>query len=599
MASDDDKTVFGQNLPIPPRPDQAKQPAPPAPSTPARPAAPPPSADKTVFGAPLPPAGGGRVAPSAPPPQAPNPAYPAPPPQAQPQYPPQQPAPQYPPAQPPQAPQPPAAAGGWQHEDTWLGGALNPNPGQPPQQAYNPAPPPPQQPIAPVPPVAPVPQYRPDSVPQNAGGDMFPEYRQPEQQQMAPRARISLEDALKGTGLGGGGSSNPLVAAAANLLILLGRLRTGLVEMQSQPLIEHVAREIDLFEKNALAANVAPMDASDAKYSLAATADDIVQNLPGADRSVWIQYSMVARFFGERSSGIGFFQKMDEAMRAPAQRFHLLELMLTCLSLGFEGQYRAVPDGPIQLARARSAIYESLRRVHGRPDDDISVKWTPVIVNGKRRRGGPPVWLVAAVAAGMIVILFATLSTLLTRQTTTTRDGILALHANQPAITIERTEPIIAAYQAPDSGQLERIRAALNAEIAAGQVEVDRNNEFIFVRLGNALQFGSGSAELTNNFTVLAGAIGRAFEDEAGPIRVVGHTDSIPPSGRGRYKTNEDLSVARAGTVADQLKPHLSDPARIESEGKGAVEPIADNGTREGRARNRRVEVMIAREDNL
>ncbi|MFC6589555.1 type IVB secretion system protein IcmH/DotU [Sulfitobacter pacificus] len=148
-----------------------------------------------------------------------------------------------------------------------------------------------------------------------------------------------------------GGSSNPLVRAASGLLILLGRLRTGLVDMQPAPLIDHVTREIDTFERNALNAGVGQQDAFDAKYALCATADDIVQNLPGADRGTWMEYSMVARFFGERSSGVGFFQKMDEAMRAPGQRFNLIELMLTCLSLGFEGQYRAMPNGSVELSR--------------------------------------------------------------------------------------------------------------------------------------------------------------------------------------------------------------------------------------------------------
>jgi type VI secretion system protein ImpK len=51
--------------------------------------------------------------------------------------------------------------------------------------------------------------------------------------------------------------------------------------------------------------------------------------------------------------------------------------------------------------------------------------------------------------------------------------------------------------------------------------------------------------------------------------------------------------------VADHLGQYLQSPDRLAVEGKGAVEPIADNGTREGRALNRRVEIMIPREDTL
>ncbi len=622
-GNDDDKTVFGQPLPTPPRP--VGQPAPgqsgqgqsgqgASGQGQSGQGSSGGDGDRTVFGQPLPPAGG-----------APRPASPVPQPMP-PAYPPARPAP------------PPAAADPWRSpgvDDTWLGGALNPQPAPYPPQ---PAPPPqgysqpqgygqpqgypnPQAawPTPPAPPVQgypaqgyppqnypaqnypaqgnPQPLYQPGTGQRPAGSEFFPEIPR-EQQQVARAAtpRIALTDALKAAGLGAGGSSNPLVAAAANLMILLGRLRTGLVEMQAAPLIDHVTREIDLFERNALAAGINPQDASDAKYALSATADDIVQNLPGADRGMWLEYSMVARFFGERSSGVRFFQKIDEAMRAPGQRFNLLELMLTCLALGFEGQYRTMPNGSVELARIRTAIYETLRRVQPRPDDDISIKWTAVPMDGKRRRGGVPIWIVTAVAAAMVMVLFATLSTLLNAQSSEVRNGILALHQDRPPISIERTEPVVEAYVAPSS-QLDRIRAALAEKIAQGEVEVDRNNDWVFVRVGEYLQFAPASADLTSDFSTLAAAIGNTLNAENGPVRVVGHTDSDRMSGRGRYKTNEQLSVARAQTVADILAVSVADPSRIAVEGLGATDPIADNATREGKARNRRVEIMIPREE--
>lgn len=604
-GNDDDKTVFGQPLPIPPRTaGQSPQGQTPQghPSSGQPPQGQPfGEGDRTIFGQPLPPAGAAQ--------------WPAPP------------VPQpMPPLQRPAPASPPAASDPWRTpgvDDTWLGGALNPQPAPyPPPAAPYPlqSAPPPQYPhpqgawpTAPVPPPAyqapayPAPAYPPQSTPQPiyqpatgqrpAGAEFFPEI--PQEHQRIARAiapRIALADALKAAGLGSGGSSNPLVAAAANLMILLGRLRTGLVEMQAAPLIDHVTREIDLFERNALAAGINPQDASDAKYALCATADDIVQNLPGADRGMWLEYSMVARFFGERSSGVRFFQKIDEAMRAPGQRFNLLELMLTCLSLGFEGQYRAMPNGSVELTRIRIAIYETLRRVKARPDDDISVKWAAVPMDGRRRRGGMPIWIVSAVAASMVMVLFATLSTLLNAQSSQVRGDILALHQNRPPISIERTEPIVAAYVA-SSSQLDRIRAALAEKIAQGEVVVDRNNDWVYVRVGQYLQFAPASAELQSDFSVLAAAIGQTLNAENGPVRVVGHTDSDRMSGRGRYKTNEQLSVARAQTVADILAGSLADSSRITVEGLGATDPIADNATREGKAQNRRVEIMIPRED--
>ena len=274
---------------------------------------------------------------------------------------------QLPPAQVPPGYAPPGRAPA---DDTWHRGPLAPQP-TPPMPAAAPRP------------AAQQPYYTPGTGQQTGGQGIFPEIGQAPQPQAAQQQpRIALSDALNARGSGAGQSSNPLIAAAADLLVLLGRLRTGLVEMQASPLIDHVTREIDGFERRAQAAGLPSQDILDAKYALSATADDIVQNLPGANRGMWQEYSMAARFFGDRSSGVGFFQKMDEAMRAPGQRFHLLELMLTCLSLGFEGQYRAMPNGTVESARIRNAIYETLRRVQPRPDDDISPRWSAVPLGG-------------------------------------------------------------------------------------------------------------------------------------------------------------------------------------------------------------------------
>ena len=145
--------------------------------------------------------------------------------------------------------------------------------------------------------------------------------------------------------------------------------------MQAVPLMTHVARAITEFEKKVVAMGVQPHEAQVAKYALCGTADDIVQNLPGTDRHVWMQYSMLAQFFGVRTSGVGFFEELNKALANPAPHYNLLELMHACLLLGFEGQYRGAAGGDNELQRVRRDVYETLRRVKARSDDDISPRW--------------------------------------------------------------------------------------------------------------------------------------------------------------------------------------------------------------------------------
>ncbi len=412
--------------------------------------------------------------------------------------------------------------------------------------------------------------------------------------------KIDLRKALMAKGLGAGGPKSPMLAAAANLLILFGRLRTQMVEMEAVPLMEYVTREIEGFEANCLNAGIDAHETQVAKYLLCGTADDIVQNIPGADRHLWVQYSMVARFFNRRTSGVGFFQEVEKALQVPAQRFQLLELAMTCLSLGFEGQYRSAPNGAVELARIRSMIYDSLRRVQGRPDEDISPRWQPVALGGRRRFGGTPLWVIGSVLGLVLMGAYFGLSMMIAGEGSVVSQRLLALHPTTP-VSLVRAVAFTPLEVVPvtESTQLERLQTGLTDDIASGLVQVDIKGEFIFIRVNNAALFASGKAETKPEFNDLGSRISATLNPEPGPVLIFGYTDNVPMSGRGRFKNNHDLSLARAEAVRDVLAVSITDASRFVVEGKGEADPIGDNATDEGRALNRRVEIMIKREETL
>ena len=78
-----------------------------------------------------------------------------------------------------------------------------------------------------------------------------------------------------------------------------------------------------------------------------------------------------------------------------------------------------------------------------------------------------------------------------------------------------------------------------------------------------------------------------------GSVTVVGHTDSVPVQASNPFGSNQKLSEARAKTIADILVRQGVPPGLVRSEGRAAAEPIADNGSRAGRARNRRIEIVL------
>nr|WP_180203146.1 OmpA family protein [Pseudomonas sp. SbOxS1]NYU02776.1 OmpA family protein [Pseudomonas sp. SbOxS1] len=103
--------------------------------------------------------------------------------------------------------------------------------------------------------------------------------------------------------------------------------------------------------------------------------------------------------------------------------------------------------------------------------------------------------------------------------------------------------------------------------------------------------FAFNSADLTPSMqSKLDSVMGKLQDPSVASIKVVGHTDSV-----GSDEYNQELSQRRASSVADYLLSQHVAPDKVTSEGKGESEPVADNETEEGRAKNRRVELHINR----
>ncbi|QDC10314.1 hypothetical protein FHY55_14130 [Oceanicola sp. D3] len=428
----------------------------------------------------------------------------------------------------------------------------------------------------------------------------FPEMRKEEPVQRAPVKKISLDAALSAKTSGMSADANPIVASCASLLVLFGRLRSQVVDMHAVPLMQHVTEEIEASEERMLEAGVDQTDALIAKYCICGTADDIVQNLPGTDRGVWLQYSMSARFFNKRTAGVGFFQEVDKALQNPIHKYHLLELMLICMQLGFEGQYRATQGGDVKLGQIKRGIYEALRRVKSRGDDDISPRWKGIEMAARRSFTKVPVWAYAILASAVLAGGYFGMRLMLTTEGNALTTEMRNLHPQEMIELVRRTSGPIAPPPLPppppETGQLDRLKEAFAGN---GAIDVAVKGDFIVIKLDNSILFDSGKADVKEEFIPLGEDIAQVLEQEPGPIRFIGHTDSDKLSGRGKYKNNFELSVARAKSVAGVITPLLSNPERVEVDGRGEDEPIASNDTSEGKAQNRRVEIMIQREETL
>ncbi len=129
-------------------------------------------------------------------------------------------------------------------------------------------------------------------------------------------------------------------------------------------------------------------------------------------------------------------------------------------------------------------------------------------------------------------------------------------------------------------------------------VGIDENYQYVKISMYGAVLFDSGRAEVkSDSYKVLnkVGQILKVYDSQL--IKIQGHTDNVPMSSKAIYDNNFQLSTARANAVAEYLIDECNLKGRnIEPSGRSEYEPIADNSTAEGRAKNRRVEFKIYNE---
>lgn len=125
-------------------------------------------------------------------------------------------------------------------------------------------------------------------------------------------------------------------------------------------------------------------------------------------------------------------------------------------------------------------------------------------------------------------------------------------------------------------------------------IEVDFNGNYVRITMSGALLFDSGSATLRDQAVPIVQKLGTILNNYPNNlIEVEGHTDNVPIHSA-RFEDNDVLSMYRALYVSNVLRDSSTiNPGHVKSSGCGEYDPIADNSTPEGRARNRRVEVKV------
>jgi chemotaxis protein MotB len=195
-------------------------------------------------------------------------------------------------------------------------------------------------------------------------------------------------------------------------------------------------------------------------------------------------------------------------------------------------------------------------------------------------------------------------------QTAFTPLGIFEAHSKTPPLTntngaatpllptaLALPLPAATAQEALEQ-TAERLRRLFDAKVAAGQIPpgsatLRLTPEGLVISLHEVGFFPSGSAELRDESVPILKDL--ALELPNGPTRIEGHTDNVPIH-TPQYATNWELSTTRSCTIARLLldNGHLH-PAEVSAAGYAEFHPIASNANEEGRAENRRVDIILLR----
>lgn len=141
------------------------------------------------------------------------------------------------------------------------------------------------------------------------------------------------------------------------------------------------------------------------------------------------------------------------------------------------------------------------------------------------------------------------------------------------------------------------VRHLLAAEIDKGTVEVETEDQRVIIRIRETGSFPSGSAVLQPGFESVMEKIAAVLREIGGTVVVAGHTDNVPIH-TDRFRSNWELSAARAATVLHGMIASSGEPAeRFRLEGHADTRPVDSNRMADGRARNRRVEITLVRDD--
>jgi type VI secretion system protein ImpK len=381
-----------------------------------------------------------------------------------------------------------------------------------------------------------------------------------------------------------GSGANPLLSSATSLLALAAQLRRSPTYDDVSGLFRHLCQEIRSFDQAVSVYGIAAETTSVARYVVCSFLDEAILNTPWGSEGNWGSSSLLAEFHNDVYGGEKVFQLIDRLKLDPEQHLDLLELIYVGISLGFQGQYRARPDGLNQLEMIRTELYSLINRIRGPANTELSPNWQGFVDGRPGLVRYVPWWVITTVAAAILVGSYFVFVSLLGSMSDPVAKDIALLGRDLPALSVP---------PAPPPRNSRTLALLMENDIASNQqIEArDDPNTVIFRKL-----FPTGSASVAADNKAIMERVAIALGTLEGKVIVTGHTDDIPIRTL-RFPSNWELSQQRAEAVRLLLQDAGVSAARLTAEARADSTPYCatcPQSDREQQANNRRVEIRLA-----
>ncbi|PIT16265.1 hypothetical protein BGI32_04895 [Snodgrassella alvi] len=374
-------------------------------------------------------------------------------------------------------------------------------------------------------------------------------------------------------------ADNPLLEAAQPLLLTLANMPSQLDSYDNgiESLRELLIREVHIYQTLCDQANLRREHVLAVRYCLCTALDEAANKTSWGGGGAWARKSLLIVFHNESYGGEKIFLLIGRLSPNPQEYGDVLEVIYRILSLGFEGRYSVRPDGRKQLDLIRQQLLSIINSGRDPVARDLSPHWLAEASGKFRRLRVVPVWISAAFFMCLLLTVFVWFKFQIVDTDTRLQQRIAAIGKAVPP---------------PATTRVLRLKALLKNEIERGLVSVNENAQQSQVTFLGDFMFVPGKKTVNPQIIPVLDKVASEINKVSGTVTVTGHTDNQPIH-TAEFPSNQVLSEKRAAEVAALLTNNGVAESRLKIVGLGDSTPVDDNNTAEGRAKNRRVDILV------